>query len=346
MRAGKGMRGLAVSLAALGLLVAGGAHATPVVVEAGWQLVRTVSFQDPNAAHYNPIDGKIYVNKVALDSSGGGVYRIEDDGSATLLASQSRPRGLLIDHATGDLYYSVARAEGIYRIPYGTTTVQNWVTGFASGDDDPIGMAFVPDGWVGTIMIPDGMGGETLLAPGMALVVDEGNGNPDRIWSWFLGTPEGEQIVYASSGVVGAIVDVTFTATDAFVADLAGFVFRIQADGSLTVLPTSSPLSAPSGIAADPLTGQLYVLDSGTDQLLRIDTATGQVTVVIENFTVGDNITDTAGLDVSPDGTTLFVSDRGSDEIYVFSLVPEPGAALLLAAGVAGLAWFDRRRLA
>lgn len=347
MRARTGFHGLSALLAsAAWVLLAGAAHATPVIVEAGWQLTRTVDFSDPNAAHYNSVDGKLYVNKVVNEVDGGGVYRIEDDGSSTLVVSETRPRGLTVDQVTGDVYFSTGGNEAIYRIPYGTTTQETWVTGFGPGDDDPIGLSIVPTGWMGNIQVPDGMGGTVPLAPGMGLVVDEGFNNPDRVWAWDTAGPEGEQIVHDDDGTLQVGVDVAFTEFDAWVADTAGFVYKINPDGTLSVLLTSSPLSMPTAVAGDPITRQLYVLDGGLDQLLRIDTATGQVAVVVSGLTVADFITDTAGLDVSPDGKTLFVTDRGADKIYVFSMVPEPMVSALLALGLGGLAWFGRTRSA
>lgn len=342
----------------LASFTASAASATPVVVEAGWQLVRTVAFSDPNAAVYNPVDGKLYVNKLVSNANGGGVWRIEDDGTATRIARESRPRGLVVDPATGDLFFSTAGNPQIFRVDPTASAAgcpsadcQLWTSGFGQGlstppfpaDSDPIGLALVPEDWAGNILIDDGMGGTIALAPGMALVADEGNSSPNAIWAWNVGTPEGELLVSLDSQL-GVPVDVAFTHTDAWVADLNGFVFRILSDGSMSVLSTSISLESPVAIVADPLTGDLFVLDQSLDKVLRIDPETGTTTTVIEGLTVGNAITDTAGLDVSPDGTKLIVTDRGADEIYVFSLVPEPAVVMMLGAGLAGLAWSGRKR--
>ncbi len=68
---------LAALLAAAVVLAAAPAMTQPVIVESGWTLLRTISFNNPMAAHYNPVDGHIYTGqRNTID----GLYRIDRFG--------------------------------------------------------------------------------------------------------------------------------------------------------------------------------------------------------------------------------------------------------------------------
>ena len=54
------------------------------IVEVNWSLTRTVNFSGDQAAHYNPIDGLLYVGRRGTGTD--GLYRINADGSAAQFA--------------------------------------------------------------------------------------------------------------------------------------------------------------------------------------------------------------------------------------------------------------------
>jgi DNA-binding beta-propeller fold protein YncE len=326
------------------------ALALPLVVEAGWTLVRTDTVEQATSAHYNPVDGHLYVASLKRLSDGGGVFRVETDGSLTRIADANRPRAVVIDPVTGDVFHSEAGSVGaIYRTAFGAPTPSRelWVHGFHDGDDDPIGMAIAPLDYTGGV-----------LEPGAALVVDEGNGGPAEVWAW---TPfaidcsvsgvagcRNEYAVHTDDGSTLAPTDITIGRDGVYLVDW-GQVFEVMADGSAVAIPTLESLFWPSAIAVDPLTGDLFVMEAGPDgRIVRVDPDSGAVSVVIEGFTFNDGTTDTTGLDVSPDGQLLFVTERLTETVYTFATsggvaVAEPATAALLGAGLAALARRRRR---
>lgn len=322
---------------ATALLLPSAALAVPVIHEAGWALTRTVTLQDANAAHYNPIDGLLYATRTRQIGDGGGLYRINADGTSTLIEAATRPVGVVVDPNTGNVFYSQLENGRINRYRLSNGALDPWVSGFHSGDDDPVGMAFAPSNYVGAH-----------LNPGQAVVVDEGSNGPDEVWGWNFGSPQGEFVIHADTAgnpsPMGQPVDVAVSSTTIWVVDSeARKVWSLDANGDAVELSTSRTLGVVSAIAVDPLTGDLLVVDKISDEVLRIDPATGNTTVVFSGFSFIECCTDFAGLDVSPDGQRIFVTDRGSAAIYTFSLVPEPAALLL---GLIGLVAFGTRRRA
>lgn len=222
------------------LLAGSAAQALPVIVEAGWSLVRTDYADNATSAHYNPVDGHLYVASLKRASDGGGIFRIETDGSLTRIADADRPRGVVIDPVSGDVFHSEAGAIGaIYRTAFGTTGRQLWVHGFHYGDDDPIGMAIAPLDYTGNV-----------VDPGAALVVDEGNGGPAEVWAW---TPfaidcsvsgitgcRNEYAAHSDDGSLLAPTDITIGRDGVYLVDW-GQIFELLDDGTVLAIPTLEP---------------------------------------------------------------------------------------------------------
>ncbi len=173
-RTGHAMMGRKVHLSTILLTVlilamVGNAFGQPVIVDPAWTLIRTIDVTDPMAANFNPLDGQIYFGKRASGSD--GLYRIDNFGFSEKLASGSNVAAVAVEPGTGHIYFSEDYGGGVYRTEFGGTGRATWLSGFRSGDDDPIGMAFAPPGHSSGV-----------LQPGEALVVDRGNGGYDVLF--------------------------------------------------------------------------------------------------------------------------------------------------------------------
>lgn len=280
----------------------------PTIVEAGWTLTRAVRFADPRGAHYNPVDGLLYVaRRVAAPD---GIYRIEADGSATPITGADRPASVLIDPSDGDIFHSEDFGGAIFRTPFGGTGRATWVSGIHSGDDDPVGMAIAP---------PDYLGGA--LQPGEAVFVDRGNSGLDEIWRFSTATAQGETALHSDNGTLIDAVDVTVTSDAIYVVDaagsLAGRIYRVEVGGVLQLVATDEPILDPVGVVADPQSGDLLVYDAFDSRIVRVDPQTGAVSDLATGLTAAGAAW--AGVDMTPDGSQLFITDTGGNAIFTLS---------------------------
>lgn len=225
--------------------------------------------------------------------------------------------GVLIDPQTGDVYTTDDFSGEIFRAPLGQTTREVWVAGLHSGDDDPIGMALAPVDYSGDVLLP-----------GEALVVDRGSNGLDEIWRWSLELPEGETVVHTDDGTLVNAVDVAISDQTVYVVDPAGsttgVIYEVAADGTLTPLVTSEPLEEPSGITVDPISGDLLVLDSGVAgggaRVVRVDPINGVVSDMFVGFDMSIDTVTWGGIDVTPDGSRIIVTDGSAGRVYVLGL--------------------------
>lgn len=104
----------------------------------------------------------------------------------------------------------------------------------------------------------------------------------------------------------GAAIVIIETATYAVVGDIA---LPAGMDGGKMTL--------------DPCTGRIYTVDWYDNAVIEIDPATGMVTATA----VGDSLWD---LVIDPSGTTLYVTDRGMDQVHLIDV-----ASLAMVASVA-----------
>ncbi len=301
--------------------IVGRAAAVPIIVESGWTLTRTVAFDGAQAAHYNRLDGQLYVGRRSSNASNreDGVYRINADGSATKVADGDRVATVVVG-PDGDIFFSEDFGGRIYRIPFGSRRRATWVAGFHRDDDDPVGMAIATATRTGGI-----------LAPGDALVVDRGFNGPDEVWRFSSRTPEGEMPIHRDDGTLIDAVDIAMGTGAVYLVDgrgaLDGAIYQLHADGSLTPLVTSEPIAEPQGIIIDPLTGDLFVLDADANRLVRVDPDTGDVRDMFTGFSFSTDAVGTvawAGVDVSPNGVEIFLTDRGARTIYTFTCNSQP----------------------
>lgn len=290
-----------------------GVVAQPQVVELGWVLEREIDFADPISALYNPVDGRIYAGDRDAD-----VFVVNEDGSRTQVGNTAEVGGLAVDPRTGDLYMTEDFPGRVRRIAFGTTNAEAWVTGFDSGDDDPAGVCFVPEGYVGTLFTPGGMA-----------LTDRGFGSANEIWSFQTASPEGEVEVF-DDGAGAELVDPFDIAVraDGFVAiadSTNGLQLLIDSgSGGGIVIPfaTTPALTAVDGVAFDGRSDDLFAIDSVLDAVVRVDTVTGAVTTVISGMGFGVTEWGNINIDNGPETQRMVVSARESNKIYVFAAVP------------------------
>jgi hypothetical protein len=300
------------SLAFGAMLAAASVTITPssfaqTVVEPGWSLIRTVSFDNPVAARLHPWDGRLYVAR--RDSASDGLYRISVEGFPSLLAAGSDLAAVCIDPATGAIFSADVVDGRIYRTAFEATGRTTWVSGFHSGDDDPCGMSIAPADHRGRV-----------VAPGSAVVIDYGFNGLDEIWRWSPATAEGEVALHTDNGTLVDAYDIAIGREHIYALDSGGsgngVVYRVNAGGVLTAIPTQQPLPEPTSIAVDPRGETLLVAESDSGAVLRVDPATGVVSTVISGLTFG---APWPAIQVTADGTMMIVTAHGSDSIFVFA---------------------------
>jgi hypothetical protein len=285
-----------------------------VVNDDRYELIQEVVFDNPQAAHYNPVDDRVYVGRRGTTTD--GLYRIDLDGTSLRIGPAANPAGVVVNAIDGTIYFSEDVPGIVWRKLLGdtnATTRQRWVSDFPSGpiegtipDDDPIGIAIAPSDYVGP-----------LLAPGQALIVDRGSGGPDDLFGFSTTTLGGSRLLRPDDGGFEDGVDVAVSQTAIHLVDAIGRLFEVGAGGALTQIAVDPPLVQPLGVANDPLTGGLLVIDASLDAVLSIDLVTGAASEVVDGFSF--NAVNWAGIDTSPDGAYMFVTDAGADRVYVFA---------------------------
>ncbi|MEO1970817.1 MAG: hypothetical protein ABGX07_04645, partial [Pirellulaceae bacterium] len=264
---------------------------------AGWKLERQIRFPFAYSAHYNPVDGLLYVAR-RDDGIADGLYRIEADGGATKVADGDRLGGVVVDPEDGDIFVSEDYRGRIFRSTFATMGRELWVEGFAAGDDDPAGMAIAPYS-----------AGRVDLANDV-LVVDRGYGGRAGIWRFSRHHSEGESVVPTGQGILTRPVDITIALDTIYLVDeVTCRVYRVGVDGSLSPIQTSEPIGVPKAIATDPLTNDLYILDSANDRVVRVAPESGRVSDMFVG--VVSSPWGWAGLDVSPDGNHIIITGEG-----------------------------------
>ena len=80
-----------------------------------------------------------------------------------------------------------------------------------------------------------------------------------------------------------------------------------------TAIPLSSNFLGPGKMTVNPVTGEIYVVDWYSNQLFAID----PVTFAVTPEDIGDSLWD---LSIDASGSTLYIADRGTDEVHVVNV--------------------------
>jgi len=251
----------------------------PCVAATGWALSDWFDgFEPMVSAHYNPThdpDDPSSCLVYLANATDRKLYCFDRyGGSHSIWGSQSANNtigGVAVDETHG-IFVSRLQGDGlIYRTAFGTTGREVWLEwNYHAGDEDLAGMA-----------IARADHSSAVLAPGQAVVVDRGIGNPERIFMWTPYTvwepdqgyaPYAEMWYEEPEGAVGWLddpLDIAVGATRVWLADSGadqdGSILEFDAEHKLTQVKTSEVIVEPIGIAEDPLTGKILVLDGQTN---------------------------------------------------------------------------------
>ncbi|MFG0247000.1 MAG: GC-type dockerin domain-anchored protein [Phycisphaerales bacterium JB052] len=300
----------------------------PVITESGWSLESDFAFTSPMSALINPDDAMIYVGIRA-----GDLYRADSIGNTEMLLNTDDIAGIAYDPSTGALFFSEDFPGNIKRVDIntdGTATLQTWVTGFAGGDDDPVGITPVPNDYTGT-----------LLTPGMMVSTDRGFNGTDAVWSWSPTISQNEFFVRDDNGTLEDPVDIAVKGSTIVIADSNESLKLLNDDATVTPLATTgATFENPQGVVFDTRSDDLLVLDVALDAIYRVDLSTGQATPMFEQL--GLAVTNWGGININDDGTTqrIVVSATDADRVYVFSITP-PCSSADLAGPFGQLNFFD-----
>ncbi|MFQ5515772.1 MAG: DUF4215 domain-containing protein [Myxococcota bacterium] len=284
------------------------ASAAPVIVEAGWSQTRHVRVPSAWGVTADGSGNPVYV------MSGSRGYRLQPDGTPVELSGLRSARGLMVDPQDGDVFVASYYGGRVRRLlPAGS--YESWLWDFNDLDDvSARALAAVPLGYSGPH-----------VSPGEALLLDRGGSDrPHRLWRFSLATKRSEVLLWSGGGSLQDPIDLAIGLDGIFLVDdgpTSGALFRLEATGTLTQIATSEPLDAPRGIAVDASSGTLLVLDQGGDRVVRIDPQSGAVSEVFAGFAFSQGTSfgnGLQGLDVSADGTRIFVSDAAEEAVYTF----------------------------
>lgn len=253
----------------------------------------------------DPADGLLYGTVDATTSSGGGLWALEGAAAGTRLQAYDRPAHLIFD-AAGDAFVTEDYDGYVYRRDAGGTSTL-WVSGFHSGDDDPMGLCVAPEGFDGAN-----------VDPGDILVSDYGNGGADQVWAFSPAAAENERLVMPDPGETDYYDIATGPPGTVYLADglNANALSILSPEGVLTSLPLGTPLAPIYSIVYDDYADWIYVAEQSGKTVQRIRPATGAVELVASGFASFP----ACGLEMDSGDRRLWVVDAGAGRLYEFCL--------------------------
>lgn len=276
--------------------------------EEGWAIEADFEFNAPVSALIRPDDGLIYLGMRA-----GNLYRADLDGASEQLVSTSEVAGIGYDSGTGALFLSEDFPGNIKRIDIdpnsGAATVQNWVTGFHSGDDDPAGIASVPSDYSGN-----------LLSPGDMVSTDRGFNGPRMVYTWSPVTAENEILVHDDDGSLVNPFDIAVKGQTIAIADREGGIKLLNDDGSVSTFATVGvSFEEVQGLVFDTRSDDLLVLDTALDGIYRVDMASGEATPMFTQL--GSSGFNWGGINIDDNGSLqrIVVSVTQANRVLIIS---------------------------
>lgn len=312
--------------------------AGPCILASGWRMRNWIDFPEASAAHYNPRNGLLYLGRY-IDAGGelSGLWTVDPETDEPLLVSHETARidTLAIDihpdddgdGSYGDVYWGWEYSGGaVYRTQPDPYDRDQWVSGFnGSGTDEPAGLAIPPPDYRGDV-----------VSRGQALLLQRGWGGSgyeqEQVVRWYTSHPEGEEFLEPLDGVLQDPLDLTIGSDGVWLVEDGtadsgtgrGSIYEVDAQGCVTRVKTAVTLEETESLTADPLTGDLLVLDArengGSGSLYLVDPDTGSVSPVVSGFDMRK--TDHSKhvcVDASPGGGQVFVTDRTAGRVYVFA---------------------------
>jgi hypothetical protein len=278
----------------------------PIVVQgAGVTLCGHAGFAGITTVAHNPADGLLYGTVHAGPSYGGGLWALEGPAAGTRLQSYDSPDHLIFD-AAGNVYVTDDYYGYVYRRDTGGAWTL-WVSGFHSGDDDPMGLCIAPEGFDGTN-----------VDPGDILVTDYGYSGPDEVWAFSTVAAENEKQVMPDPGNTDYYDIAAGPPGAVYLADSLNpnALSLLSPEGGLTSLPLGTPLTNIFSIVYDHHADWIYVTEYGGMTVRRIRPATGAVEQVASGFAGFQP----CGLEIDSDNHRLWVVDGVAGRIYEFCL--------------------------
>ncbi|MGD9128273.1 MAG: dockerin type I domain-containing protein, partial [Planctomycetia bacterium] len=288
---------------------------TATLADSNYSQDLTTSVGYPVGMSYSSSDDSLVI--VGRDTS--AIYKMASDGTLTpLVESVANVAATVVNPTNGDLFFVSDFGGKVQRVAAGTTTVEDWATGFHdTGDDDGCSMVLVPSTYTGG-----------LVAPGSLLMVDRGSGTGsyEEIWTISTTTAETYSALVSDSdagdGVGNVLIDPTaiaVTDTKIFVSDLeASKIYEVTAQDTLVEFLDFDYGKTIFSMIADPSTGDLITLNA-VGEVHRIDTTSGvmELILTLEEKSTYWSLNELA---ISDDGEELWVGSYEMDLAYRFSL--------------------------
>lgn len=222
-----------------------------------------------------------------------GVGRAGDagDGGLATAAFLHSPAGLAFD-PSGNLYIGDTGNQKVRKV-----TLDGRISTVAAEALQPIVATGMTHTFSGELWIPDGNGGTLMQVIPQQSAVAFPFAAMDTA-SDFAGN------VYAAGGNIVRRIAARDKKMTVFAG---GLPYRFAGDGDAAA---QSRMNSPAGLAMDPVTGIVYIADSGNGRIRRVFPLTGGIDTLLEGFQNPQGLAWDARTD------TLYIADAGANAVY------------------------------